>query len=387
MPSLERYRAHAPLGTGTLGRVHRARGPGGTWVALKTLHPDLCETESARERFVQAARRARSLVHDDIVPILAVGQTAEPAAAYYTMALAPGHDLSVELAENELSIDAACEIGVLLCLALHAAHEQGVLHLDLKPQNVMISWNEHGTPGVQVMDFGLTAAVFLDDSVPGSARWAHASPQYLAPELILGAGGSVASDVYSVGALIYELLAGETPFDGDDEFDTMNAAASGAWVPLSERNARLPETLVRAVESALAAEPSDRPQSPLALVRQLLPHIASDSPVVGRARRVLSRAARSGDPDRSTLERAARPRRVSLIPSGRLLRPVFPKSPPAPQFETEEALGSLEPPPLSPVMVGWATAPPTAPAVHFRFDLLALVAGLGLGFVVALLHI
>jgi serine/threonine protein kinase len=191
------------LGHGGMGIVYEADDPDlGRRVALKMIR-DRCPERTAVERFRREARILARLHHPNIVEIFAIGQyNGQPC---YTMPLLAG-SLCQLLAPGPLEPSKAGALMEKVARAIHAAHEAGVIHRDLKPGNILL--DEHGEP--QVADFGL--AKLLDANATLSAG-ALGTPAYMAPEQTAGQRASVASDIWSLGVILYELLAGRRPFD------------------------------------------------------------------------------------------------------------------------------------------------------------------------------
>jgi serine/threonine-protein kinase len=403
---LDQYELGELLGCGSTGRVYASEDENGVRIALKVLHSDLAEDASLRDRFLAAAERAQVLEHDNVARVLTVADpTQTNHAPYYVMPRCAGRDLAKELGDHEFTTEASCEIGVQLCMAMLEAHDVGLRHLDLKPENVMLSWGRHGEPVVQVLDFGITTSVFGDDHAPRSLRWAQSAPRHQAPEVLMGTIANGSADVYSIGAILYELLAGAPLFTCEDEHGALSAAVCGVWRPLVEHNPHLQETLVRAVENALAPDPDERPASPLELMRQLLLHVSEDSPVFLHAKRYLSArpssSPRADEPPNSpslVMRRAPKPKQLSQMPNDRLLSPIFPKAPVAPRFSLAGALQVFDSTPMLSRLSSFSRAPRSDPSRSSaaepitepqgrRFDLLAIGAGLGLGVVLAWLKI
>ncbi len=380
-------RGSIQLGSGALGRCYLTTAGDGEALVRKTLHADLAEVPELRERFVEAAHRAQTVRHDNVVELISVGQhtDGDVDVPYLVTRHHRAPNLAEELEEHDLSVDAVCEVGVQLCLALSAAHEHGLLHLDLKPENVLIEWTHDGTPMVRVLDFGIAHAVFSHQAAAPACRWAHSPPRHQAPEVLLGQAGRPCSDVYSVGSIMYEALTGISPIHEQDETEAFRAAICGSWKPLVRRNAQLPESLIRAIENALTNDPDERLQDPLTLLRQLILHVDETSPVYAAAKQEL---ARTSDHHHTVatpslmLQRAPKPRQVSSVPSSRLLSPTFPKSPAAPRIDEVTAfdadpVGGAAPLP-APVDEGLVPSPES-----YRLDLLTVFAGLVAGFALA----
>jgi serine/threonine protein kinase len=371
---------------------------------VKVLHDDLAENAELCQRFVEAAELLAGVRHANVGRVLSVhghldaDTSRDPFSAdsdsgpvrpcYVTPALA-GRSLEVELQRRTFNVEVACEIGVQICLGLLACEEQALLHCNLKPSNVWVTADDAGVLRAQLLDVGITAAVYEDALAPHAARWAQELPRYQAPELLLGHRATPSADVYSVGAILYEMLCGSPVIEEKDELAALKAVMCGQWSPLVSRNPNLPEPLIRAVEAALVVNPEERFGNALPFLRQLLAQLSPDSAIATEARAWLREHEPNApvglsDPATSLRVQTPKHRMVSAIPSGQLVSPVFPKAPPAPRFSRAPAsLPSSVPAPPSlavelalPMPVAEAAGMPLAPN---RLDLVAVFAGLGLG--------
>jgi eukaryotic-like serine/threonine-protein kinase len=388
------YRLLEVVGSGTTGTVYAAEHVReGTPVIVKVMHSDLAAEADLSARFVAAARRAAQLTHPYIARVLSVGgsNAAHATGPYVVMERAPGRPLGDWLGNAPLPVEQACTLGVQLCQALGAAHEQGVLHRDLKPLNVLVDWRANQPLTLKVTDFGLSWEVFDAAQAHSEIRWTLGTPQYLAPEILVGQPAGPSADVYSIGALLYEALAGAPRIQTADEFGVLKAALGGHFVPLTERNPKLPEPLVRAVENALHPDPDRRIRTAEQLQRLLEPYAAevpSTAELPRGAEPPLATMSNSSSRFPSILtasqmlDRAPRARRGELA-TEQLISPVFPKSPLAPQIDSPttteldgfDGYNSLSPKPT--------TTSLAAPEQGSRLDLLAVSAGFGLGAVLA----
>ncbi|MBA3684156.1 MAG: protein kinase, partial [Planctomycetes bacterium] len=263
----DRYRVLGELGAGANGRVFAAEDRDlGRTVAVKVLQGH--EVEGRRDRFLNEARVTASLEHPGVVPVYDVGRTAA-GAPYFTMKRVGGVSLGAALASTGAApaaiVDLNARVTVLLkiCDALAAAHSRGVLHCDIKPDNVMVG--EFGE--VLVVDWGIAASVADAGSSPGGRS---GTPLYMSPEQARGEPLSVASDIYALGATMFVLLVGRPPTRAADEAGFWEKKRSGRIDPLSaEERARVPGQLLAIAHQALAPRAGDRYASVSAFAEDL----------------------------------------------------------------------------------------------------------------------
>jgi tRNA A-37 threonylcarbamoyl transferase component Bud32 len=228
-------------------------------VAVKILRAELADDDAFRRRFRAEARTAGRVPHPGIAAVFDYGETvvAGKGLAYLVMELVPGEALSAILSrEGALGTDRSLDLVAQAARALHAAHERGVIHRDVKPANLMVTPDGR----VKVTDFGIARP---DDHEPLTATGqVMGTAHYLAPELARGRAATPASDIYALGVVMYECLAGRRPFEGDDQIGVATAH-------LSEEPPPLPATLspdVRAlVAAAMEKDPARRISSAEAL--------------------------------------------------------------------------------------------------------------------------
>ena len=212
-----RYELHDVLGQGGMAVVHLARDIYlERWVAVKVLRGDLVRDPLFRSRFRREAQALAGLNHPGIVSVHDVGhehgsRTGEPGVPFIVMEYVIGQSLRARLHEGALPLEEAIQHQVRVLSALEFSHRAGIVHRDIKPANVMV------TPdgGIKVVDFGIAR---VDGDSAATATQTHAllgTPQYLAPEQARGEIADARSDLYSAGCLLYELLTGRPPFDGD----------------------------------------------------------------------------------------------------------------------------------------------------------------------------
>jgi len=267
MKMLGRYRILGELGRGAMGVVYRAVDPLiEREVALKTLHTELPADviDEVRVRFLREARSAGRLNHPNIVTIFDVGQ--EGGTAYIAMELLEGPSLHQMLKERQrIPFHSAADIIAQVADALHHAHQFSIVHRDVKPANVVVSRSGRA----KLTDFGVAYVPASDVTQHGSAL---GSPRYMAPEQVLGQPIDARADIFSLGVVLYELLARRTPFEwpGDTTvYALMQRIAGEPHPPLRQIDAQIPAGFDRIMDRALAKRPQDRYQSASELASDL----------------------------------------------------------------------------------------------------------------------
>jgi hypothetical protein len=241
-----------------MGAVYRALDPLiEREVAIKTLLPNLPEDVMAevRERFLREARSAGRLNHPNIVTIFDVGE--QDGMAYIAMELLEGRSLQRILRESgRLAYDLVADIAAQVADALDFAQRSSIVHRDVKPANVMIDPMERA----KLMDFGVA---YVPSSTMTQAGTSLGSPRYMSPEQVMGMPVDPRADIFSLGVVLYEMLARRTPFEnaGDTTvFPLMNRIAAAPHLPLRQVDPRIPEAFERIVDRALAKKPAERYQ-------------------------------------------------------------------------------------------------------------------------------
>ena len=257
-----RYRIEARLGSGGAGVVYRAHDPRlDRPVALKLLSPFVAADERARARFVREARAASVLDHPHIATVHEVDVTPD-GRPYIVMTYYDGPTLGERLAEGPLDLAEVWAITEQVAHALAAAHAAGVVHRDLKPGNVVLSKG-----GARVVDFGIAHA---DHAPVTRSVLAAGTMPYMSPEQTRGEEADAATDLWSLGVLVYEMLAGRRPFTARGEA-LVHQIRHDDPEPISRLRPDAPEPLVRLVEGCLSKDPADRPESAAQVVASLSP--------------------------------------------------------------------------------------------------------------------
>jgi hypothetical protein len=307
---LGRYELRGVLGRGGMGRVVRAHDPVlRREVAIKLVEPsvvDAADLAELRFMFHREARATAALCHPNIVQVIDYsGPEAE--LPYLVCELVPGESLCQILERGPLAPPVAAACGYELAQALAHAHAQGIVHRDLKPENVL--WSAAGR--LVLADFGIAKALGGSLRLGGTVRFGatslYGSPAYMAPEQLSGKV-EPRSDLFALGALLFECLTGEQAFSGEDMQAVLEAVQSGRRTPWPAPTS-LPHELTRLVDLLLAAETGRRPPSALALCDSLRGVL--DGLGCGDPRRLLadygSRAPRQASPSRGRTRRAGGP--------------------------------------------------------------------------------
>ncbi|HWA97383.1 MAG TPA: serine/threonine-protein kinase [Pirellulales bacterium] len=281
------YEILEELGRGGMGVVYKARQRGlGRVVALKAIRYGAMANPAELARFRHEAAAAAKLVHPHVVPVYEVGEcNGQP---YFTMQYVAGRTLAARLADGPLPPREAAELLVSVCEAIEAAHRQGLLHRDLKPSNILI--DEQGR--ALVTDFGLAKQVEGGNSLTHTGAIVG-TPAYMAPEQAAGNRGRVgpASDVYSLGAILYHMLTGRPPLQGASPMETVLMVLDEEPPPPRLLNPRADRVLEMIALKCLQKPPDLRYASAAALADDLRAYLA-DEPVAVRSGRFAQVVAR-----------------------------------------------------------------------------------------------
>ncbi|QKW20736.1 serine/threonine protein kinase [Kitasatospora sp. NA04385] len=258
-----RYVLQRMLGQGGMASVHLAHDTVlDRQVAVKTLHTELGREASFKERFRREAQAVARLQHTNIVSVFDSGEDVAPDGSttpYIVMEFVEGRSLKDVLDEQVTTLGAmpneqALKITAAVLAALEASHDQGLVHRDIKPANVMVS-----TKGVvKVMDFGIARALQSGVTSMTQTGMVVGTPQYLSPEQALGKSVDARSDLYSVGCMLFELLSGQLPFDGDSAFSIAYKHVQETPPAPSTLNRAVTPGIDALVERALRKDPAHR---------------------------------------------------------------------------------------------------------------------------------
>ncbi|MCB9538006.1 MAG: serine/threonine protein kinase [Myxococcales bacterium] len=253
---LGRYTLDDEIGRGGMAVVYRATDPVlERKVALKVLHPHLASREDARARFSREARAVARLQHPHIVEVFDYAPP-ESDRAYIVTEYIDGPTLRGFVERHPVRFpEVAALILVPVCEALGRAHEAGIVHRDVKPENIMI--RPDGTP--VLMDFGIAQMVDMDTLTATGTMLG--SPAHMAPEVIDGARVDHRSDLFSVGTVLYWLVCGALPFTAPNPAALFRRILEGRYDPVLQRRPHAGRRVARLIEQLMALDPAERPQS------------------------------------------------------------------------------------------------------------------------------
>ena len=262
------YEIELPLGAGGMGEVYRARDTRlERWVAIKILPSHLSSSPEARRRFEREARSISSLNHPNVCHLYDVGQ--QDGTDYLVMEYLEGETLAERIHKGPLPLDQVMKVGIEICGGLDAAHKHGVVHRDLKPGNIMLTKSR-----TKLMDFGLAKPVKGTTPVSGLTNTLSTPQnpvtiegtvvgtfQYMSPEQVEGSEADARSDVFALGAVLYEMVTGKRAFEGKTAASTIAAVLASHPKPPSSVQPLTPVALDDTIRTCLAKDPDERWQT------------------------------------------------------------------------------------------------------------------------------
>jgi serine/threonine protein kinase len=273
------YEIQSPLGAGGMGEVYRARDVRlGRTVAIKILPAHLSSSPEAKQRLEREARAISSLNHPNICTLHDVGH--QNGTDFLVMEYLEGETLADRLVKGPLPPERVLKYGVEICEGLEKAHKTGVIHRDLKPGNIMLT-----KTGAKLMDFGLAKAVTASATPASNLTMTFSRPsadqpltaqgmvvgtfQYMSPEQIEGKEADVRSDIFALGAVLYEMATGKRAFAGKSQASVVAAILASEPPPISSLKPMLPAILDHVVTTCLAKDPDERWQTAHDVRKQL----------------------------------------------------------------------------------------------------------------------
>jgi len=322
------YQVKRVIGEGGMGRVYEARHLrlGDRRFAVKVLHAEFARDPDVVARFQREAESSSSIDHPNVIDVFDVHTTPE-GQPYLVGEFLEGEELGELLKRvTKLDVGTAAAITRQVCRALDAAHARGMVHRDMKPENVFVTTRD-GLPHVKVLDFGISKA---KDGAGGNnltrTGMIIGTPSYMAPEQARGEKVDLRADVYAVGAMLYAEITGQKPFDSDDPTATITQVLTEEPARPRSFDAQIPEALELVVQRAMAKDPRERYQTMADLDAALAPFETAPAIVrlgegpssPGSVRRSGTTQARMTAPSEPSLEaqardaKAARPTIVGL---------------------------------------------------------------------------
>lgn len=256
------YKIISKIGAGGMGEVYLAEDTQlDRKVALKFLPPHLCQDEASRARFTREAKAAAKLDHPNIVQVFEVSEF--QGRPFFAMAHIDGRSLRDVIREDKLSINEAIELTKQICEGLHKAHNSGVVHRDIKPGNIIIDEDNKA----RILDFGL-ATVAGENKLTKTGS-TLGTVGYMSPEQTQGQKVDQQSDIWSLGVILYEMISGRVPFEGEHSAAIAYSVVNETPHPLARYRAEVPDELQRIVNKCLAKCRDERYQSASDLIADL----------------------------------------------------------------------------------------------------------------------
>jgi eukaryotic-like serine/threonine-protein kinase len=321
-----KYRVESLLGEGGMGYVVSAiHGQLGQRVAVKLLAPELSQNPDACARFLREARAAVRIHSEHVARVVDVGEL-DNGAPFMVMEFLSGNDLARELeARQQLEIGTAIDYVLQACEAVAEAHSIGLIHRDLKPANLFLTRRPDGSPLVKVLDFGISKAMTPEGSSEPAPNLTAAqsllgSPAYMSPEQARRPRSVDArTDIWSFGVVLYEFLAGQTPFPGDVPLEVLTASGTDPMPSLTAVRSDVPRELEAVIAKCLEKKPEDRYQTVAEFATALGPFAPNSSiPSISRISGIL----RSSHPPGAVVSATLRSNKSAIADSDTEVMPV-----------------------------------------------------------------
>jgi serine/threonine-protein kinase len=250
---LDHYRIESLVARSGMASIFRATDMrNGRQVAIKIPHPEMEADPVLFERFEREAEIGEKLDHPGVMKVF---PDADRSRVYMVMEWVDGRLLRVVLHEQKkFPVERAIKIAIAVCDALDYIHRNGVVHRDLKPENIMIDADDH----IKLIDFGIAARQGARRLTFAKLSQVMGTPDYISPEQVKGKRGDGRSDIYALGAMLYEMLTGQPPFSGPNPFAIMNDRLLNNPIPPRELNPEIPPPLQEVIYRALEREPQNR---------------------------------------------------------------------------------------------------------------------------------
>ena len=273
------YRIEDLLSFDGMGALYRARDlTVGKPCALRVLPESYSRDPELSSGFMRDAQAATGLGHPNVIEVLAVGRL-DDGSVYSAMELLDGQSIAAILGDElRLSPSRAVHVATQICRALGTAHENGIIHRDLKPESVVLIAHEGDLDFVKVVDFGICKHV---PSEAGAGGLIIGTPDYMAPELATGVEANVASDVYALGTILFEMLTGGRPFAGRSAIEVLKKKGAQEPPRADQGHPEIPRALAEVVARCMARRPEDRPESMRVLELDLMRSIDPASRAIG----------------------------------------------------------------------------------------------------------
>jgi hypothetical protein len=258
------YRLVRVVGEGGMGKVYAAVHPSsGSRVAIKLISERYAQDKDLLDRFFAEARAVNLVAHENIVNIIDFS-IAGDGRPFIVMELVTGQTLR-QLAQLDSPIGGIVHVLIEVLAGLAAAHAIGIVHRDLKPDNILVTTSGHA----KLLDFGIAKLTGVHAIARTQTGIVLGTPEYMAPEMVVGGAVDGRADLYAIGLILYELLVGKRPYPDGSDFDVMRAHVEGQVVPPRAHRPEIPEALERVVMRALEKRPQDRYDSATAMQKAL----------------------------------------------------------------------------------------------------------------------